>query len=165
MEPEIFTSSCFLALTKLFLCNPKDRYRLQHFITEKFATINRNEVLKQFTLPSGVAWLENLRNFEAGSWLNISPKTTMHSLSSPQFEVALNLRLFRPQKNILSGLKCNCSKIKTIMVDKEGLHFCSGCSFDGVRINTHDRIRDQISTIMRYSGSFTRQEQSTVFRG
>jgi hypothetical protein len=89
----------------------------------------------------------------------------MHKLSSTQFEVALNLRLFQPQKRIPRGLKCNCSKDQKRIVDIQGIHFCSGCPYDGVRINSHDRVRDQVVKILKYSGSFTREESTSIFRG
>jgi hypothetical protein len=49
-------------------------------------------------------------------------------------------------------------------VDLEGIHFCTGCNLQGVRINTHDRVRDLICSIFSYCGIGIRKEQRNAFR-
>jgi hypothetical protein len=45
-----------------------------------------------------------------------------------------------------------------------GIHFCSGCNKDGVRIQTHDRIRDQFEKILQYGSILTVREEKNIFR-
>jgi hypothetical protein len=133
---------------------------LQHGISSLFREINRSKVLKLFHSRREQAWLESTNDLNASLWLDIAPKSSMHKMTSAQFEAALNLRLFLPQNCILPGSKCNCGKI----VDSEAIHFTTGCNYDGVRIDTHNRIRDLVGQILNYSGSFTKSEEKGVFQ-
>ena len=78
--------------------------------------------------------------------------------------MALRLRLFMPQKRILPNtLLCNCKR--STPVDLQGLHWCTGCNYDGVRINTHNLVRDQIAKILRYCGVNIIIEEQHAFAG
>jgi len=87
----------------------------------------------------------------------------MHRFSNAQFEIALRLRLFMPHKRILPNTTCNCRR--QTQIDPQGLHWCSGCNHDGVRINTHDRVRDHIARILRFCGVSIRVEERDAFAG
>jgi len=50
-------------------------------------------------------------------------------------------------------------------VDLQGIHFCTGCNMQGVRIHTHDRVRDLLAKIISYCGIGIRKEQRNAFRG
>jgi hypothetical protein len=76
----------------------------------------------------------------------------------------LSMRLRIPLKCIAPGTRCSCSKRKVITVDRFGNHFCTGCTKDGVRIATHDAVRDRVATIMNYCGIFTTTEEKNLFR-
>ena len=83
-----------------------------------------------------------------------------------QFEMALCLRLRLPQKCIVKNIRCSCSKPGRIVnPDIYGIHFCTGCNDDGVRIQTHDRTRDQFERILRYCNILTTREEKNIFRG
>jgi hypothetical protein len=128
-------------------------------ISNLFREQNRSSVIDTITDVREVAWLVSLENTDAGLWLDIAPKTAMHKMNNQQFEIALTLRLFLPQKCLIGETMCNCKK----KLDKEGIHFCSGCSYDGARINTHDRFRDQLERIIKYCGIHTKSEERGAF--
>jgi hypothetical protein len=138
---------------------------LQHFISSKYRPHNQRKVAELFNSPTEVAWMLSLQDPDAGLWLEISPKTSMHRMTNAQFQTALTLRLFLSQQSILPGTRCLCRKApNTISVDVQGVHYCSGCILAGGRIQTHNRIRDQIVAMMSHSGVSTITEERDCFR-
>jgi len=86
-------------------------------------------------------------------------------LSNDDCEMMLSLRLMLPQKCILPGTKCSCStRIKKVTLDEYGIHLCTGCKKDGVRIRTHNRVRDRVDNILHYCGVLTVKEEMHVFQ-
>jgi hypothetical protein len=142
-----------------------EKVTLQHFISSKYRSHNQEKVASLFSSPAEVAWMLSLQDPDAGLWLEISPKTSMHRMTNAQFQTALTLRLFLPQQSILAGTRCLCQKApKTISVDAQGIHYCSGCILAGGRIQTHNRIRDQLVKMMSHSGVSTITEERDCFR-
>ena len=120
---------------------------LQHYISDFSADEISKQLETLFDTPEETAWLTSLKDPDAGAWLEIAPKTKIHSFTNTQFEMALSLRLRLPQKCIVKNIRCSCSTARKIVnPDIFGIHFCSGCNKDGVRIQIHDRMRDQIET-------------------
>jgi hypothetical protein len=144
--------------------NDKDS-TLQHFISSKYRPHNQRSVESHFDTPVEVAWLLSLQDPDAGMWLEVSPKTSMHRMTNSQFRTALTLRLFLPQQSILAGTRCLCRKApNAVSVDAQGVHYCSGCLLTGGRIQTHNRIRDHIVKMMSHSGVSTITEEQGCFR-
>jgi hypothetical protein len=138
---------------------------LQHQLSTVFRASNRERVVGLFQEPREIAWMESLRSPEAGLWLEFAPKTSMHRMTDQQFQVALTLRLFLPQKCIRPNTLCTCRKgPSAIPLDAQGVHLCTGCNQQGTRINSHDRVRDQIVTILSYCGVSTKTEERNCFR-
>jgi hypothetical protein len=138
---------------------------LQHFISSKHRSHNHRELESIFNTPAETAWLLSLQDPDAGLWLEISPKTSMHRMTNSQFRTALTLRLYLPQQSILAGTRCLCRKAPhTVSVDAQGVHYCSGCLLAGGRIQTHNRIRDQLVKMMSHSGVSTITEEQDCFR-
>ena len=124
---------------------------VQQYLSKLYRPSQRAYVADLFTTPREVAWLESIRDPQAGLWLDFAPKTNMHRMSNEQFRVALTLRLHMPQKAILPGTMCDCRKPgKTaIALDVEGIHLTSGCSKRGTATHNHDRLKDQaVKTII-----------------
>jgi len=136
---------------------------LQHWISSHFYPIYKNQLEQSLTTPAEIAWYTSACDKNSGLWLDISPKSEMHQLSNTQFQMALRLRLFMPQKRILPNTLCNCKR--STPVDLQGLHWCTGCNYDGVRINTHNLVRDQIAKILRYCGVNIIIEEQHAFAG
>ena len=111
-----------------------------------------------------ISWIKSKKDPDSGLWLDIAPKTSMHTITNSDFEIMLSMRLRIPLKCIAPGTRCSCSKRKVITVDRFGNHFCTGCTKDGVRIATHDAVRDRVATIMNYCGIFTTTEEKNLFR-
>jgi hypothetical protein len=138
---------------------------LQKEINSIFSSSNLIKARNQYDDPREIAWLESLKDTECGLWLEMAPKTSYHSVPNRQFQMALTLRLFLPQKLILSGTRCNCAEMKNHSIDAQGIHFATGCNRQGVRIQTHNRVRDMVATILRYCGIGVRIEERSPFRG
>jgi hypothetical protein len=138
---------------------------LQHLISEFSKDSIRDNITENISDPRRVAWIESLRDSDAGKWLEIPPKSPKHSFSNKQFEVALCLRLFLPQNTICPGTKCNCSSKSGNTLDLNGIHLCTGCNKSGTRINTHNRIRDHVGDLLSYCGFSNKVEERDVFRG
>jgi hypothetical protein len=140
---------------------------LQHFISSSYYPVRKQQYADSITDPREMAWFVSTSTSESGMWLDISPKSDMHTMSNPQFEIAIRLRLFMAQKRILEHTKCNCvgGGNRPVTVDIQGIHWCSGCKYDGVRIQTHNSMRDQVSKILRYCGVNTRVEHRGDFAG
>ena len=145
----------------------QDKETLQEHLIEPFHIKNKKNFKESLRDPRQLAWFTSVSSKDAGIWLEIAPKTDMHRMSNPQFTVALRLRLFMPQKFIQEGTKCNCSAIanSTKYVDREGIHFCTGCGFGYTRSRTHDLVRDQLCKTLRYCGVNIRVEERNAFRG
>ena len=148
------------------IANEKRSQTLQHYISQFCAEEFSNQLKSLFDTPEETAWLTSLQDPDAGIWLEMAPKTSAHMMTNIQFEMALCLRLRLPQRCIVKNIRCSCSTArKMVTPDVYGLHFCSGCNKDGVRIQTHDRIRDQFERILRYCDILTVREERNVFRG
>jgi hypothetical protein len=76
---------------------------LQHWLSSLFYPVYQRKLRQQLTTPAQVAWNTSVSNLDSGLWLDVAPKTDMHRFSNAQFEIALHLRLFMPQKRILSN--------------------------------------------------------------
>ena len=143
--------------------NPNET--VQHFISCFLDQSNKDRVDDAFSTPESVAWLVSVRNPVSGLWLDVAPKSSMHTMTNTSFEMALSLRLQLPQKCIIAGTRCSCStRRKVVTVDRCGIHFCTGCNQGGGRIKTHDEIRDQAARIFNYCGIFTKIEEKNLFR-
>ena len=156
-----------ISFEKLVEIIPKHRKQnetLQHLISEFFQFSNKKKVSELFTTPEEVSWLESKKDPDSGLWLDIAPKTNMHKVNNSEFEILLSMRLRIPLKVIAPGTRCSCSRRKIITADCFGNHFCTGCGDDGVRIETHDFVRDRIATILNYCGIFTTTEPKNLFR-
>jgi hypothetical protein len=92
-------------------------------------------------------------------WLDTVPKDSYHMLTNDAFETSIRLRLFLPYKRIRSHTICRCG----IPIDPQGLHWCTGCNFDGVRHRQHDNVRDHVALILNRSGIGTEIEQRDSF--
>jgi hypothetical protein len=55
---------------------------LQHFISSKYRPHNQRKVAELFNSPTEVAWMLSLQDPDAGLWLEISPKTSMHRMTN-----------------------------------------------------------------------------------
>ena len=98
-------------------------------------------------------------------WLESCPKTSFHSINNNQFECALSLRLFLPQKTIIPFSMCSCSTENTpITLDPQGLHLCSGCHHDNVKNIIHNNLRDSIIYTLNHLGLQTVREPPNQFR-
>jgi len=118
-----------------------------------------------FTKPAEIAWILSLQSQSAGEWLDVCPKTSFHTFSNEEFEIALSLRLLLPQKLVVPNTRCSCSTPNNeIQVDLTGIHLCTGCNHDGTRNNTHNSVRDQLIKGLNYLGVRTIKEQTNVFR-
>ena len=136
---------------------------LQHLLSKELEFANQKKIDEYFSTPEEVAWLQSLRDSDCGLWLDIAPKTKMHTMKNAEFEMALLLRLRLPQKCIVAHTRCSCStRRKVVHPDVYGIHFCSGCNKDGVRIQTHDRIRDQFEKILQYGNIQKVREKKIV---
>jgi hypothetical protein len=139
---------------------------LQHCISDFSSGSLSKHIESLFSTPEEVAWITSLKDPDAGCWLEIAPKTLAHTMQNTEFEMALALRLRLPQKCIVKNITCTCStRKKVVKPDIYGIHFCTGCNKDGVRIQSHDRIRDQLDRILRYCNILTVREEKNVFRG
>jgi hypothetical protein len=87
----------------------------------------------------------------------------MHELTNEEMEVALRLRLQMGQKYARENVYCNCRKDTRLKVDVSGIHWACGCSKDGVRIYTHDRLKEQIQKILSYASISSKLEQHGLF--
>jgi len=77
----------------MLLCvSSKRTQTLQSAIYDMFREKYRLSVIKLFDSPREIAWLESLHDPDAGLWLDIAPKTTLHTLSNQSFQMALTLR-------------------------------------------------------------------------
>ena len=139
---------------------------LQHMISNFTSESMSKHIESLFNTPEEVAWITSLKDPDAGTWLEIAPKTMAHTMQNTEFEMALALRLHLPQKCIVKNVRCSCSTSrKVVKPDVFGIHFCTGCNKDGVRIQSHDRVRDQLDRILRYCDILTVREERNVFRG
>ena len=140
---------------------------LQHHVSSRLQAHNKSVVSELLANPNEKAWFTSLQSQEAGMWLDVSPKSSLHKMTNEQFAIALTLRMYLPQKCILPGMKCNCSgnRGKHAVIDVYGIHFCTGCSLQGVRITTHNKVRDRVGMILNYCGVFTVTEERDAFRG
>jgi hypothetical protein len=135
---------------------------MQQTLTRLFQPVNKQRMIDLLKDPREMAWYVSTATKEAGLWLNVAPKGDMHTFANAPFVVALRLRLFMAQKFILQGTKCDCmssTSKQCRIVDQEAIHWTTGCSYDGVRIATHDLVRDHIGKILRYCGANTRSEE------
>jgi hypothetical protein len=138
---------------------------VQGEISKKFEPGNRKSTCALFLDPREIAWIESLHDPDAGAWLEIAPKTSLHRMLNRTFQMALTLRLFLPQKDLLPGMKCTCGLLKKCPIDLQGVHFCTGCNLEGVRNRTHDRVRDLLLSIFSFCGIGVVKEQRHSFRG
>ena len=138
---------------------------LQHSISTFLEHSNSLKIKIDFSTPEEIAWLTSIKNAESGLAFDIAPKTSMHTISNADCIMMLKLRLRLPQQIILPGTKCDCStRKKVVTVDKYGIHFCTGCNKDGVRIQTHNATRDHVEKILHYCGILTVKEEAHVFQ-
>jgi len=142
----------------------KSSETLQHHVTQLLMDRIKPQIYSQFTSPQETAWINSIRNPHSGLWLEMAPKSTHHTMNNSQFETAMTLRLFLPQKSIIPGTYCDCSKSRAITLDPQGIHLCTGCISQGTRINTHNRVRDQIANILGYCGVYSLTEERDIFR-
>jgi hypothetical protein len=142
----------------------KSSETLQHHVTQLLINHLKPQIYSKFTSPQEVAWINSIRNPHSGLWLDMAPKSTHHTMNNSQFETAMTLRLFLPQKSIIPGTHCDCSKSRSITLDQQGIHLCTGCISQGTRINTHNRVRDQIANILGYCGVYSLTEERDIFR-
>jgi hypothetical protein len=138
---------------------------LQNRLNSVFRKPNADQVRTQHTDPRENLWIRSGSDNSDGSlWLDTGPKDKLHAMDSETFKKAVRLRLFQPMNSTLQGLKCPCSTQhggKT--VDKEGLHWITGCKLCGVRQATHDAIADITSVILRNCGVHTSREEHGNF--
>jgi hypothetical protein len=79
-----------------------------------------------------------------------------------QFEVALRLRLYMNQNLILPGTKCDCSG-RPLTVHQAGHHYVTGCSKDGVRIQTHNQLNVVFAKVLNQCGVLTAREERHIY--
>ena len=138
---------------------------LQHALSGLLKQSNISNTHSLFKKPTEIAWLLSLQSPTAGEWLDVCPKTSHHTLTNEEFEIALTLRLLLPQKLVVTGTRCTCSTpTNEIQLDLTGIHLCTGCNHDGARNYTHNNVRDQIIKTFNYLGVRTIREQTNVFR-
>ena len=148
----------------------KQSKTLQYIINQYLHPHNKNsapDLLRDS--PTHLAWLISCSSSESGQWLNVVPKSDLHSIGNEAFSSALRMRLFLPQKCILPNTKCNCTTVhsgqrQNRFVDPQGMHWSSGCNYDGVRILTHDNVRDCIKRILGVCGVTTKLEENYVMQ-
>ena len=138
---------------------------LQKSISNHLKPFVVENVHRQYSTPPEIAWLTSLQSPETGMWLQSCPKTSFHTMNNNEFECALTLRLFLPQKTIIPFTKCSCSTETTpITVDPQGLHLCSGCYHDNVKNIIHNNLRDSIISTFNHLGLQTIREPTNQFR-
>ena len=62
---------------------------LQHLLSKELEFANQKKIDEYFSTPEEVAWLQSLRDSDCGLWLDIAPKTKMHTMKNAEFEMAL----------------------------------------------------------------------------
>ena len=138
---------------------------IQHSISALLKMHNSKNTHRLFTKPTEIAWIVSLQNQTAGEWLEVCPKTSYHTLTNEEFEIALTLRLLLPQKLVVPNTRCTCSTPDSeVQIDVTGIHLCTGCNHDGARNDTHSNVRDQLIKGLNYLGVRTIKEQTNVFR-
>ncbi len=74
----------------------------------------------------------------SGQYLNSIPKGNSFRLTSQEFQVVTNSRMFSSQTLYSENTRCNCRNKP--LLDKEGVHLSTGCAKSGFRHKTHDNI-------------------------
>ena len=104
---------------------------------------------------------------EAGQWLLSKPNRPQSTFSNFDFAVCVRFRLYMHQPTITRGSLCTCkyhNSQEFQVIDDQGIHPTFGCKKDGVRINTHNDIVDEICRLVKYSGYATKREELDCFR-
>ena len=63
--------------------------------------------------------------------------------------------------NYVDGLHCSCSSKP--LLDELGHHLATGCCTGGHRYVTHDRVKHELNSILRYCGHWTKLEERGIF--
>ena len=159
------TNSPDLSIDLISNTSKLQRLPLQKSISTHLKPLTAENVHRQYSTPPEIAWLTSLKSPETGMWLESCPKTSFHSINNNQFECALSLRLFLPQKTIIPLSMCSCSTENTpITLDPQGLHLCSGCYHDNVKNIIHNNLRDSIIYTLNHLGLQTVREPQNQFR-
>ena len=111
-----------------------------------------------------IAHLLSIEDTDASMWLDMPPKSNMHTMSNTHMRTALKMRLFLPHGSIPEDTRCICSRQdREVIVDTQGVHYTTGCNHGGERTLTHDLVVDQVKIIMKYADIVVRKEDRNAF--
>ena len=113
---------------------------------------------------SHLKWFLHLRNAAAGKWLECLPTQPGFSLTSNEFRVALQLRMFLPVAGFIPGTHCNCTfNNRHPPLDELGHHLAHNCPKRKTAGNTHDEVKITLVELMKYCGYNCRLEPAFFF--
>lgn len=143
--------------------SPYDRgHQVQHAISNRLRSASRGVVLVLHPSTREHGWVECLRSKDAGLWLSRAPKTSIHTLPDQHFEVSISLRIFTSPKELSwecevitrqEKLSTSISNVSTTaqILEAESTH-------------NYDRVRGSIAKILNCAGTFTKLENTVVFK-
>lgn len=108
-------------------------------------------------------WHVSLCNDSAGKWLDSIPKYATFRMDNANFQAALRFRLQLPAFQIPLGKTCNSCN-RNVPIDTCGHHLANGCKVGGHRQQTHDAVKFELNSILRYCGLSTVVEERNLFR-
>lgn len=132
---------------------------LQHQLAEAFRQVHRQEIIVRVTDPSHRAWLESTATLNSGMFLEISPKTKMHTMSNEQLSTSMRCRIHMPLKQIVPRSVHSCGKA----CDVYGAHNLIGCG-ETERIWVHDMVTLQVQKTLDACDVITKSEPLHIFQ-
>ena len=127
---------------------------------ESLQLSNTKEYLKDVNTHH-LVWFNGLLNNEAGKWLEALPVYEKFHMSPMEFRTSLRYRLFMKMANFVPGASCSCARHPVL--DQYGHHLSTGCGVGAHTIATHNYIRDELNSALKYAGYFTKKEEKDLF--
>jgi hypothetical protein len=140
------------------------RDSIQSKLTDIFARRQAEDYVAKIT-PDRVrhTWYVSLCNESSGKWLDSVPKYATFRMDNVNFRAALRFRLQLPAYQIPPGKTCNSCN-RNVPIDLCGHHLATGCKNGGLRQQTHDAVKFELNSILRYCGLSTVLEERNLFR-
>ena len=132
---------------------------LQHHLAEGLRPIHRQEIIERVTDSFQRAWLESTATLNSGMFLEIAPKSKMHTISNEQLSVAMRCRIRMKLNQIIPKRQCKCKQ----NIDQYGAHLLIGCCRSD-RIWVHNICTQQIQKTLEACDVITKYEPLHIFQ-
>jgi len=137
---------------------------LQCYLTSLMEAPVRKHFLESLD-DKHLAWFMSVSDEFASGWLNVLPKSPSLTFDSTTFQIAICHRLYLPQPEGSTGLRCDCSRRgEHPVIDDRCHHIITSCPKNAFGMNLHNAVSNTIKEAVNAAGFRAKREEVGCFQ-